>query len=493
MRVLWVCVLFLTATYICGSIVDPDLWWHITAGRWILSNLAIPDADHWNMFAIGQPWRAYSWSAEILFALVDRYGGDQGLLALKLALALLFVMSLMFCLGRMANNWFFGGFLGVFTALAAHNHFTLRPQTISWLLLVWLILVADLIDKEGLNKIRGLALIVLMAIWANTNLTSLLGIVTVLFWLIGPGKLIVVGKAASLMVVGTILTPYKGAEWLTFFSKTGHPLKYASIAEFQAATILQYSTGFLIIIAAILLLWLHTYPRVISTAKLVLALGFVLVSLAVVKFIPLACIVLAALVARLWSDQVSRRLNSDHLAGAFCRLESLLGKVAGNGLGFLLIALAVFLLRPVWQQPISREIVPVESMDFIIENNLPHPILNDFGRGGYVMYRLSNLSGEVEHPVAIDGRTNVTPPDIMEKFKATFDGRHNWRDFVDLVNPGTIIWRIDSPFTTILAETGQWCVVHHSGSDRYGYQVFVRRDLLDVEYRHLEPKNVQCL
>lgn len=474
MRILWICVMLLTAAYLCGQIVDPDLWWHITIGRWIIANQQVPQVDYWNMFAVGQPWRAYSWSAEVVFALVDKYGGYHGLLLLKLFLALLFASTLMFCFGIIANSWFFGGFLGVFTALAAHNHFTLRPQTISWVLLACLISVADSIDKKGLNRGRSLVLLLIMFIWANTNLTSGLGIITVFFWLIGPGKVFVTARAVGYMSLGTLLTPYHGAEWLTFFSKTGHPFKYANIAEFQAATIMQYSTGFLVIIIALLLVWLHRYPKVVSSAKLFIGFFFVMVSLAVVKFLPLACIVLAGLLARLWNEQLSLQSDGDRLVEGFCRLKQSLTKVSGNGLSFCLLAVAVVVFKPAWEAPVNKSVVPVDALDFIIENNLPHPILNDFGRGGYLMYRFSTAEGHLQYPVAIDGRTNVTPPVVMEKFEAAFSGRNNWREFVDLVKPATIIWRIDSPLSTILAETGQWQVVYRSGSERQGYQVFVR-------------------
>lgn len=475
MRVLWLCLMLLVATHICGPIVDPDLWWHITVGRWIIAHGKVPDLEQWNQFALGQPWRAYSWSVEVLLALVDRHFGDHGLLVLKLCMAIVLTASMMFCLGKIANNWFLGGALGLLATLASHNHFTLRPQTLSWILLIWLIWLADLIDKQGLNRLRAATLFGVMIIWANSNLTSILGVVTVSLWIYRPDRLRLTGKVVVLMVLATLITPYFGAEWLTFFSKTGHPFKYSSIAEFQAATVLQYSTGFLIIMFALLLLWLHNCPRVLSLAKLLLAFIFVLAALAVIKFIPFACIIIAALTARLWHDSLEQRQALGPLADGFTRLELLLGKIAGHGLGFLLFALTIIQVYPVWREPVSQEVVPVQALDFIIENNLPRPLLSDFGRGGYVMYRLSAPDGTLTEPVVIDGRTNVTPPDVMTKFRAAFDGRPNWREFVELANPGTILWRSDSPLTTILVESGEWRSIFKSGSSDRGYQVFVRR------------------
>lgn len=72
---LWIVIALAAGLYICGPVVDPDLWWHITIGRWIIAHRDVPVVDHWTLFGQGEVWRAYSWMIEILFALVDRVGG----------------------------------------------------------------------------------------------------------------------------------------------------------------------------------------------------------------------------------------------------------------------------------------------------------------------------------------------------------------------------------------------------------------------------------
>lgn len=43
-----------------SPIEDPDLFWHIVIGRWILDHGAVPQVEHWNYFGLGQTFRAYS-------------------------------------------------------------------------------------------------------------------------------------------------------------------------------------------------------------------------------------------------------------------------------------------------------------------------------------------------------------------------------------------------------------------------------------------------
>ena len=47
-------------------------------------------------------------------------------------------------------------------------------------------------------------------------------------------------------LLGTLVTPYFGAEWIVFFSKTSHPLLHSEIIEFGPATILDAPVGMLL-------------------------------------------------------------------------------------------------------------------------------------------------------------------------------------------------------------------------------------------------------
>ncbi len=182
-RILWFSIVLAAGLYIVGPIVDPDLWWHITAGKWMLAHASVPRVDYWNLYAVGTPWRAYSWSNELLFALVDKHLGIHGLLSLKVLFAVLLSFSLFYCFGKIANDWFFGALLGGFATAACYNHFTLRPQTLVWTYYVWLLYLLISIEAGGLNKRNGLLLFGLFSVWANTHVTTILGITAVILWL----------------------------------------------------------------------------------------------------------------------------------------------------------------------------------------------------------------------------------------------------------------------------------------------------------------------
>jgi hypothetical protein len=170
-------------------------------------------------------------------------------------------MQLIF--GYLAGSYFIGALLGVFTSLACMGHFSLRPQTVIWVLYAASILVVDRACARGVTRALMLSLFILGCAWANTHLSAILGVVAVLLWgLHAPG----VGRSLSrpflcalCFVLGSLVSPYWGGEWLTFFEKSTHALRFNTIDEFKPATILQYSSGFVVMQIALLLVCV--FPR----------------------------------------------------------------------------------------------------------------------------------------------------------------------------------------------------------------------------------------
>lgn len=473
-QLLWLAIVVASGTYICGPLVDPDLWWHITVGRWILAHHQLPQVELWNRFALNTPWIPYSWSNEILFAWFDQQFGAHGLLFLKICISTALSGSLFYVFGRMSRDWFFGGLLGIFSSAACFNHFTLRPQSIVWIFLAFLLSKLDQIETQGLTRKNAIHLILIVALWANTHITAGLTLYIAGMFLFGSWRWKLAMQGVACCFIGTLLTPHFGAEWLTFFNTSSHPFQHASIAEFHPATIMQHSTAFLVIIGALLLFFWHKAPSGLDLVKLLLAASFALIGLAVVKFLPFAVIIIGAMCALYWRQETADFRLFGNLAEGITRFANLYERIPREGLAFVFICMAVVNVVPVWRQPISEKVVPVKALDYMIENGLPHPIMNDFGRGGYVMYRYSNARGELEHPVPIDGRTNVNSPQAWETSRQALLGQENWKAYFDLVQPNTVLWPRESALNTILLESSSWCRVYVDGEPSGGFSVFVK-------------------
>jgi hypothetical protein len=207
--------------------------------------------------------------------------------------------------------------------------------------------------------------------------------------------------------LGTLCTPYLGGEWITFLSKTGHPLRYSVIAEFQPATILQYSTVFVLLLLVFLIVVAFTTRAVPRFGRTVLGGGMVIAGLTAVKFLPFAAIVLGALVCQWWSS-VSPHIKGDGeeitpgIPEGLLRAKawsSSLSPMTHGALAFLLFAVSLANISSLRKHPIDLTYVPKAAVDYIKEKSLQIPILNEFGSGGYLMYRFSSQEGMPEFRV----------------------------------------------------------------------------------------------
>src|SRR5262245_9169499 len=56
-------------------LTDPDLWWHLRTGQWIVEHRELPQTDPFSLYGQGRPWVAYSWLFELLlFGLYRLFG-----------------------------------------------------------------------------------------------------------------------------------------------------------------------------------------------------------------------------------------------------------------------------------------------------------------------------------------------------------------------------------------------------------------------------------
>ncbi|MEE8424839.1 MAG: hypothetical protein V3S11_03375, partial [Elusimicrobiota bacterium] len=162
-------------------VLNPDLFWHLSAGRWIFEHLAFPRVDWLSHTMAGHPWCDFEWLAQVLYFAVHRLAGFGGLWALKLFLYLACAAVLWKVLGLYRLGSFAKG-LGIFAwALAVSPANDLRPENFS--LLFFLVLFGGLEARRlnHLNKIPSKLLLggtaLLFAVWANLHAGFLYGLI----------------------------------------------------------------------------------------------------------------------------------------------------------------------------------------------------------------------------------------------------------------------------------------------------------------------------
>jgi len=484
-RLGWILFILVASASIARPIVDPDLWWHLTVGRWIISHGEIPNVDYWNLFSAGKPWIAYSWSVEILFSFIQNYFGDKGLFFLYLFIGIIFIATLALTYGALAKNYFLGLLIAVLVACSAESHFTLRPQSITWILFVLVLYIADKIQRDDLDKKSASALFGIGCLWANMHLSSIFGFVGIAFWLAGRGTIVRAALCSGIFLLGTLVTPHLGAEWITAASKSSHPALFSSIIEFGPATIFHYSIGLLLVLLGLFLAILHYEPKTVSPFKIFFVGVTVFGGLAIIKFLPYGMIALGMLVSKSIGEVGLSRLGN--VGEALQKLENFSSKsIEGNGSYFLLTALLIVRVGTILQKPVDYDLTPKAAVEFVKEKQLSEPILNGFGEGGFLIYSFSNEKGEPIFKFPIDGRTNVPPQEVLDAFFEAYQGGRKWQTYIDLVKPETIIFRNESPFVPIILASGIWCEVFQKGKGMGGYGVYLRRE-------QANQRKLQCL
>src|ERR1700731_2619382 len=76
------------------TVRDPDIWWHLKTGDWIVQNHAVPYTGIFSRTAGNRPWVAYSWGYEVLLSRANAWFGLVGfaMFGILLTVAVAFVL-----------------------------------------------------------------------------------------------------------------------------------------------------------------------------------------------------------------------------------------------------------------------------------------------------------------------------------------------------------------------------------------------------------------
>ena len=145
---------------------DPDTLWQITVGQWILDHRAVPEVDVYSFTMRGAPWISTQWLAQVGYAAAYRLAGWTGPVVLAAsAIALAFALFAR-ALGRHLRDSTMLVFV-VAAFLLCLPHLLARPHVLAFPILVaWM---AGLIDAADRKAAPPLALVLLIALWANLH------------------------------------------------------------------------------------------------------------------------------------------------------------------------------------------------------------------------------------------------------------------------------------------------------------------------------------
>jgi hypothetical protein len=213
---------------LCLPVLSPDVWWHLSAGRWIWAHRAIPAVDSFTFTKAGAPWIDFEWGFQLLlypFGLL----GDWGLwLAKALLLALAFHPIDGLLRDRKASALERAVGAAIFAA-AMLPKADLRADVLSAAFFAWQL--RRLLNHRA-NFLRGF---VSFALWANLHAAFVLGLCLYPAWALAlrlAKKDRPQGLAAEFWggALGALLNPYGLKLYAVFLTHAIDPVR-AGVAE----------------------------------------------------------------------------------------------------------------------------------------------------------------------------------------------------------------------------------------------------------------------
>ena len=233
-------------------IANPDVFWHLSAGRWMAAHLAVPRADWLSHTMAGAPWVDFEWLTQVLWYGVLEACGMRGLWGLKVLVLCACAAVLWRILGLYACRPAARG-LGVLAwALGCRGFNDLRPEGFSVLFFLGLWAWLDARRLKGdppVTRRETAVLCAVFAAWANLHAGFVCGLA-----LLGAFAAAEAARARSaapmaralLYAAATLVNPY-GPKVYTVVWQHRETLAalQGAIAEWGAPTVLdRYSWPF---------------------------------------------------------------------------------------------------------------------------------------------------------------------------------------------------------------------------------------------------------
>lgn len=437
-----------------GVMSDPDIWWHLRTGEWIVQHHAVPHVDPFSIFGMGKPWQAYSWLFElVVYQLFQRWGLLGIVLYTSLMVAAI-TAAIFHLLDRLQPDFTKSALLTVSAVVCLSGILTPRP----WMFTILFVIVEldILMQARKTGRIRELFLLpLLFALWASIHIQFIDG-------------LVVLGIAA--------IEPLAERWWPFRSTQLRARTAWAVFTACAAATLVN-PYGVRVYQVAIDLVTQSRVADIITELK---PLGFRDAADFVLLFVALA-----AAGALAWTRRASFFETALLAAAAYLSFHSMRDKwflavaactILASAIGGeekLRIQMPVFALPAAFIAACAAILAaipflgvnntglgsslaaefPVDAVEAIQKQHLTGRIFSDFDWGGFLIWWL-------RQPVSIDGRSPVHGDERVVRNVDTWNGKPGWDSDPDLAAASLVVAPIQLPLAQLLRLDPAFTVVY---------------------------------
>jgi hypothetical protein len=431
----------LPAAFTLDPKLDHDTWWHLRVGQLVAETGTVPDADPFSRTGRERPtpWVAYSWLYE--WGLYQTYTafGPSGILWVR---TLLGAASTAAVFALMPTR----GWRMVPAALLAGVVMMPLMKERPWhLTVVFTGLTTGVIAsaRDGSPVSRSWWLVLLFTVWANIHVQFVMGWLVLGLACVFPGQ----ARRRSLMVLtvacvaATLCNPYfvrlHAVIW-EYATQTGPLRTVQELAPPDPASPWFWAGLALLTWAGVAV----ARRRPIDWFELALIAVAMVLTLRMRRDVWFAAVA-TGVVLRQSGSTVTTPISKSLVAGvvvvAFVAVRLL--NLAGLG-------------PPGDTAGANERAYPVRAVEFVRDHELPGPLFNSFDWGGYLIWALP------DHPVSIDGRTNLYGSERVTRAMSTWAGGPGWDADSELSSARLVIAPRELPLTKLLRERPtEWRVV----------------------------------
>ncbi len=446
-----------------GLLGDGDIGWHIRTGQFILNTHTVPHTDLFSFSRAGQPWFAWEWLADVIFALLYGAAGLKGVVLFAGVMIAAFGALLVRYMVWRGANGLIAAMVALLAVGAASIHFLARPHLFTLLFLVCALWLLDA-DRERPSH-RVWLIVPLTVLW--TNLHGGFAILFVVLGLYGVAAVVEggrewprAGRYALIFAAcagATLVNPYG-------FELHRHLIEYLRsdwirnvVQEFQAPTFRSENQLQFEILLLAGLLAAGASVRRWSLTQPLLVIGFAHLALTSARHIPLFAVVAAPAIAGeltgLWDGLVGRsqprsvvRILGAVASGASANFRrwSPLGPLA-------VLAIALIPGITVWPADFPRQMFPVGMIAANAQRMESTRVLTTDQWADYLLFRFWPST-----KVFVDGRTDFYGPRVGGEYIDLWHGQGQWRALLDRYGFQTALIPPEWPLTALLQQDAGW-------------------------------------